>query len=382
MNGNMEQSSIGEMTRKGIRKRFDDISALTLVHFLIRAAAVVPLLLSQLLGGRLPTPLAAGACGAIYVLAALPLRFWEGQKLRRIYYSRSQRSKKKNVYAQWLKTGLLRYLRGFLWGIPFLACAAYLIVFRTILDARTFEMPLHWLAMLLAGNPASGEGNVSLALIIIGALIVVFGLLFAYGWWRDMPFEYLPVRSLGPVKTLHWSRRIKKKHGGEMRKVTLVNMLLNLPAVIGFCAVLWLYARNSVNFSLSVSLLFTQLQRLFTQPIPSLVLAELLGVFAVLYLPMWCYRKARCAAFVAKQMKTKNNSAKSKSAIVEKYREAERDAQLEVKKQRIEEWGARLRAEEQKMRAETYSPEAIQTPPATEAARPAADGDQNDHAAG
>lgn len=335
------RASIGKITRRGMRQQFDQISTVVFVQLLIRAAVIVPLALSESMGGRLPDVLALLTGAAVYVFLLIPLRFWARQKIRRVYYRHSQKSKRQsNAYSRWLSTGLLRYFRGLLWGLPFIACVVYFTVFRTILDATTFEMPIHWLAMLLAGNPENGTGNVNLATWLIAALVALFGLLFAYGWWRDLPFEYLPVKSIGPTKTVHWSRRILKKHRREMLGNTCVNFMLSLPAILGFGAVIGLYVLDKVNFSYGLTVVFTQLRRLFTEPVPQLVLLELLAVFAVLYLPLCIYRKCRNAALMARVMRSrahktdliedmKKSEAQEKTAEEEKPTEEEKTTKEE-----------------------------------------------------
>ena len=300
---NGSRSSIGRITRKGMGRHFDEISKAAFVQLLIRVAVAVPLFFCESMGGPLPDMAAAGIGLAIYIFILIPLRFWARQKVRRVYYRHSGQDKKQpGAYGRWLSTGLLRYFRGILWGLPFIACVIYFTVFRTILDATTFEMPIHWLAMLLAGNPENGTGNVNLATGIIAGVVALFGLLFAYGWWRDLPFEYLPAGAIGSSKTLHWSRQILKNHRREMLGNTGVNFMLSLPAIIGFGAVLGMYALNNVNFSYGIMVTVTQLRNLFTQPIPQIVLLELLAVFAVLYLPLCIVRKCRNAALMARCM--------------------------------------------------------------------------------
>ena len=326
--------SIGKITRKGIRRHYDDISQAAFVRLLIWAAVFAPLILSKIMPSRLPIAFAAAISLAIYVFGLIPMRFWARQKIRRVYYRHTNYVKKQSgVYARWMTTGLLRYLRGILWGLPFIACVVYFTVLRSILDAPTFNAPIHWLAMLLAGNPENNVGNVPLAWGIVAGLVAFFGLLFAYGWWRDLPFEYLPVRSIGAGKTLHWSRRILKKYRRRMLGNTFVNFLLSLPGILGFGTVLGLYAMKKVNFSLSMEMVLAQVKNLFTQPVPKLVLLELLAVFAVLYLPLCIYRKCRNAALMGRCMRS-HHSHDHKEEVKQ---EAEEKAEPEQKEEKPQE---------------------------------------------
>lgn len=336
------RSSIGRITRKGMRRHFDEISKAVFVQLLIRVAVIasvffLPQGLNHLLSmdavssvlkltpdmvEQISTIASAVVSVALYVFLLIPLRFWARQKIRRVYYRHSDQDKKqRGVYGKWLSTGLLRYFRGILWGLPFIACVVYFTVFRTILDATTFEMPIHWLAMLLAGNPENGTGNVNLATGIIAGVVALFGLLFAYGWWRDLPFEYLPAGTIGPSKALHWSRHILKNHRKEMLGNTGVNFMFSLPAILGFGAVLGMYALNNVNFSYGIMITVTQLRNLFTQSIPQIVLLELLAVFAVLYLPFCIWRKCRNAALMARCMHTPHDHGHEKNDEAEKQQE-------------------------------------------------------------
>ena len=333
--------SIGKAARKGLKRKYDEISKAVFVLLLIHVAIVVPLFFSESAGGRFPDIMAAAASLAVCVFGLIPLRFWARQKIRRVYFKHSDHTKiHAGAYSRWLSTGFLRYFRGILWGLPFIACMVYLTVFRTILDGSTFEMPVHWLAMQLAGNPENGTGNVNLAVTLIAVAIALFGLLFAYGWWRDLPFEYLPVRSIGALKTLHWSRRILKKHRKKMLGNTFVNFLLSLPAILGFGAVLGMYALKNVNFSHGVMVSLTQLRKLFTQPMPRNVLLELLAVFAVLYLPLCVYRKCRNAALMARAIRGSGHHSSHGEGLKfmeETFVPAKAEKQAEKAKEKTEE---------------------------------------------
>ena len=348
------RTSIGKVTRKGMKRNFDEISKAALVQLLIRAAIIASafflpqgfryllsmeagssvLKLSPETAERISAIASAAVSIALYVFLLIPLRFWARHKIRRVYYRHSSQDKKqRGVYGKWLSTGLLRYLRGLLWGLPFIACMVYFTVMRTILDAPTFNAPIHWLALLLAGNPENGVGNVSLAWGLIGALIVLFGLLFAYGWWRDLPFEYLPVRSIGTSKTLHWSRHILKRHRREMLGNTCINFLLSLPAILGFGAVIGMYALDRVNFSLSIEMVMAQVRNLVTQPVPQLVLLELLAVFTILYLPFCIYRKCRNGAMMARCMRSRHSHSDGSSLQKETEKTPETTAEPVPEKQ-------------------------------------------------
>ncbi len=303
---NVEQLSIRRMAWRGIRKYFDAITTVAIVTAALRIAAVLPLFLSVDLGGRLPTWMSVVAALTVYVLGPIPMRFWGREKMRRMFYSRHMNHRKNNLYEKWLGTGLIRYLRGMLWGIPFLACIAYFAVFVRILDAKTFWMPVRSLAVVVGQEP-----NITTGLLVTLGLMALLGLLFAYGWWRDLPVEYLPVRCLGTVKTLHWSRRIRKRHRGAMWKNLIVNIFLSLPFWIGLVAVLAPHVKSSVDFSLSADMVLAQVTRLFKEPLPTKTLLMIGGTVLFLYVPFWIFRKTRNAALMGTLIRENSHTSHS-----------------------------------------------------------------------
>ena len=304
-NENINQISIGKAAWRVITRHFDAVSTVTIVQIAVRAAVFVPLLLSSSFGGKLPPWMTWLMALAVYIALVIPLRFWAKEKMRRQFYTRHMPRKKRNPYERWLKTGLLRYLRGILWGLPFIVSFGYVFICYYVLDGKTYWQPFHWLGNLLAGKSAAAldGGNVGLALVIVFALIIVFALLFAYGWWRDLPMEYLPVRSLGTVKSLHWSKRILKKYRGQMRKCTFVNALLCLPALIGAGIVLVPYVKERINFSLGAETVFATALRTLRSSLPTTQLLALAVVALALYLPLCVFRKTRNAALMGRLMK-------------------------------------------------------------------------------
>ena len=304
--GNQGQLSIRKAAWRGLRKNLSEITTVAFVTALLRVAVFLPMLLCVDFGGKLPMWMGWVMAAAVYIGGVIPMRFWGREKMRRLFYSRHLNRRHKKIYQRWLNTGLLRYARGILWGLPFLAGVIYFTVFRRILDYKTFEAPIHWLATLLGGD-------VSLALGIIFGLMAFFGVLFAYGWWRDLPVEYLPVRSLDTKPTFHWSRRIRKRHGKEMRRNTFANFFLSLPALIGLGAVLTPYVRANVDFSLSADMMVTQLLRLLRTRMPTAEMLKLAAVAAVLYVPFWIFRKTRNAVLMGRLMRENDHGSHSSS---------------------------------------------------------------------
>ena len=290
--------STGKTALRGIKRHFDEVITVAIVQLAVRAAAFSPLLLPGMSGGKMPAWICWIAVAALYIAVVIPLRFWAREKMRRIFYTRNAPSRKRNPYKKWLLTGLARYGRGILWGLPFLAGLGYFLYGKSGMSYTDMWQPVQGLARLVGQEPNIGTGGA-----IAGGLMLVFGLLFAYGWWRDLAVEYMPVRSIGTQKSFHWSRRLRKKHGKELRGNTAVNFLLSLPAVIGAGAVLVPYVMSKVDFSLSMDLIFNLLLRLLRTPLPKMQQVELIGVLVLLYLPLWIFRKTRNAALMGRLMR-------------------------------------------------------------------------------
>ena len=296
-----DRMTVDQAARRVIRRHLDELTTVAFVLVLLHCAAFAPLFLSQDVGSYLPTWLCWVLVALVYIFTVMPARYWGREKVRRLFYTRNLPSRAHNPYFRWMKTGLLRLFRACLWGLPFIAGMAYLLIGKSTVNYTDMLQPIMNLARLVGQEPNIGTG-LPIALV----LLVLFGLLFAYGWWRDLPFEYLPVRSLGRKHTLHWSRRILKAHRKDMVKVTAVNALLCLPAVIGVLAVMIPYVLSKVDFSLSKDIVLNLVLRLLKTPLPVSQFMGLGFTALILYLPLCGYRKIRQAALIAKLMRVTN----------------------------------------------------------------------------
>lgn len=300
-----KERTIGQKVRHAIVRHFNKVSSIVMLHLVGRVAAMFPLLMSVSFGKKLPLALGIALSGVLYFAVVLFMRFWGRESFRRMFYSRHHTHKPKSPTEKWLKTGLMRLFRGCIWGLPFLAGVVYFTVFYRKLDAKTFWMPIRYLAYALGQEP-NIAGGALVALVLMG----LFGLLFAYGWMRDMPVEYLPVRSLGVEQTFHWSRKLMKNYRGPVWKNAAVNMLLSLPALIGLGVVIVPYVRKNIDFSLSPDLVLSMLGNLLREKLPNKELLLIAGILLVLYLPLCVYRKMRNAALVGKLMKDSSHKSR------------------------------------------------------------------------
>ena len=311
-----EKKRIGRMALRAWKKHGDTVLVMTVVQVLARAVALFPLFLPALTESMLPAWLCALFAAALYIMLVLPLRCWGGEKLRRMFYTRNMPDREKTVYEKWLKVELQRYLRGILWGLPFLACVGYYYYGKQTLPYTKMWQPVMNLATLLGSEP-----TMDLGLPIAGALVLLFGVLFAYGWWRNVMVEYLPVRSIKSKQAFHWARRMRLHHGGEIRKVTFVNALLTVPAILGVAAVMIPYVLEKVDFSLSTDMIVQLVMRLLKAPLPARQLQLLGAVGVALYLPLCVFRKTRNAALAALLIQGENGDHRRERRVRHEHHE-------------------------------------------------------------
>lgn len=280
--------SLGQAAWRAVKAHPARAAGEALLQVLVRAAALLPLALPMLTGQPLPLPGGAvwALTGLLYLLLVIPMRFHGGEILRYLSGPQEKKPAGGKPYWFWLRSGLLRVGRGLLWGLPFLFCVGYFVY-----GHWHMPFPDMWAPVLALTLPGSA------------AIVLASALLFAYGWWRDLPMEYLPARHLAPGEVLFFTRRIRRRDGDLLRKNTAVNMLLALPALAGFLAVLTPYVLGLLPASGDVQTLILSLQTLLRQPLPAGQTAALAAVYFALYVPLCLIRKLRSAVLVRRKTK-------------------------------------------------------------------------------
>ena len=263
------------------------------VHVLVRLLPVAVLMLwPQMAHGAWPAfPWAVSLLW--WVFAVIPERFWAGERLR--YYSspKQYRPQGGKPYVNWLKAGFARYGRGCLWGLPFLVCVGYFLYGWDHLPFNDMWMPVMQLGRLFDKEP-----NFAAGLPVAAVLMVLFIALLLYGWWRDLPAEYVPVRHMSVRRFLRTIRQTRRRGKKKIVRTTIGNIVLSLPGFLGAVLVLGGYIAGKVNFSSSPEIIVASLMRLTRQPLPGETRMQLLLVFLILYLPLALFRKMRNAVRV------------------------------------------------------------------------------------
>ena len=221
----------------------------------------------------------------LYIFLVMPFRFYAGKRFRYFIADDPNGFEGKITYGRWLKKGLIRLGRGLPWGIPFFAVLGYLIIGSAVLPYNTMWQPVMNLA------PIFGMEATLLNGIISGIpIVILFILLFCFGWLLDMPVEY----------GIRWKYAAAKREMGRLLGNFAVNTLLFLPALAAFCMIGVPYVMGQLDFSGSVLKTIRSFNVLMETPVPPAILISLGAVFLFLYLPLCTLRKMRNAALTDK----------------------------------------------------------------------------------
>ena len=259
-----------------------ETAAITAEQIALRLIVVLPVVLHRTVPRlqKLPSEAALGAALLLYILLVLPLRFHGGEGLRALAGGEGM-PKGGKPYSHWLRTGLIRHALSLVWALPLMLSVGYFVYGLPRLPFNVMWRPV--LAITLRGS---------------AALLVFFLLLAAYGWWRWMPAEYLPVRRLRTRDALFFVRRTRRRGRKELVQNALINCLLFLPAAAGFLLVLVPYVLDAAGRVTSAQLIIGNLMALLRKPLPRAQITQLLIVYLALYLPLCVPRKMRNAALV------------------------------------------------------------------------------------
>ena len=271
----------------------------TALQLLLRLAGIGALLagLRGAFAPGVPPVVWYALAGAIYVFAVLPLRFLGGETFRACCDAKENAlgvfHAPGRPYALWLRAGLLRAGRGFLWGLPFVAGLGLFLYGMEYL-------PYNQLGRIVKGlSPPVLEPTALRGVMTISVLLLAFLLLFVYGWRRDQAMEYIDVRGLGLRDALRRTAALRKAARGCMARHTAGQLLLTLPGIAGAAAVLVPYVKSNLRSGGDILAVLSRLLRLMKQPLPWAQLGLLAVALLLLYVPFCAARKLRNAALTA-----------------------------------------------------------------------------------
>ena len=242
----------------------------------VRLLALAPLLLlwqpGALALGALLTPV-------LYLLAVFPMRFYACADMTKLLGGEGGMR-----YGAALRAALVRAGRGFLYALPFAVSLGLLYYGYKIADFPTFFGALKWLGALAGGDYQTG-------VIISAAVLVLTGILFAWGWQRGMTLDFQPVSRQSLKASLAGTRRMRRAHKGAIFACALKNGLWCLPALAAAAAVLGLGVFDAIPQSGDMFMMAQNLLDILFTGFPLKINLLLAAVFVLLYLPVLPYRK-------------------------------------------------------------------------------------------
>lgn len=237
--------------------------------------------------------------GVIYAFAVLPLRFAGGEMLRRCCVFMPETigvidapQKKKKKYITWLLASWLRLGRGLAWGLPFWTALGLFLYEMEYLPFNQLGRIVKAFA-LLSESPTTVQG-----MLVIGALLLVFLVIFIYGWQRDRAVEYVDVQSLGISGAFAQGKKLRKKAKGRMFRHNAIQALWMLPGILGVAAVLVPYVRENLRSGGDILTVLSRLLRLIKQPLSGKQVLFLAIALLLTYLPFRLVRRMRNAALI------------------------------------------------------------------------------------
>ena len=265
-----------------------------MLQFVARLLALSPLLalfygVTYELESKYRTGAAILLCIPLYLLLVLPLRFVSRGMLYR--FANGEMTSHHGSYGARLSLGLNRLLRALPFLLPLLVYLSGFYYLWNIADATMLFRLIRNTGALVGGTFVHGT-------IILGALFVVAILLAFLGWRRHLALEFLPL-SLTAGEAFKENKRLMKKQRKGLRRATLQNFLITLPAALTILVFLGYDLSSSLSGSLSRDL-FTVLEAVTKMSFSANALMAVFFAWTLLYLPFVLFRKAALAVIIAR----------------------------------------------------------------------------------
>lgn len=294
MDRNQTRHGISRAAVKACRAHVASLTGQTAVQVFFRFAAYF--CLGCVLYREEGKSLWAAAFALTMLLAILPFRFLYGEKLR-IYADASGLPGPEGIpYFVWLRAGIMRLLRGLVWGLPFLAGLGYFLWAMENVPFNELGLTFQRIAALWPFHAEGGE--TTRGILLYFSVLLLFLLLFAYGWRRDIAMEYLPESRAELKSLLDKNRSVWKKARISLARVTAGNLLLSLPALLLLALILIPYAKENLRVSENPLMTVRNLKKLMMRPLPAKTSVLLTADLMFFYLPLCVLRKMRNCVLV------------------------------------------------------------------------------------
>lgn len=238
------------------------------------------------------------ACVLLYGLLVIPARGY----YRRALAGELGASQSGGGYARFLRLGLLRYLRGLLWGLPFL-CGIGLFLYRMEF-VRFTEQGLLFEAIARFFGFQQGEGLIIKGVALYFALLVPFFVLFLWGWRRDLPVDILMACS-DENTVFAESKKVRQAGASALRRCALGNLLLYLPGLAFSVAAMIPYVLGNIRMSGNIAVMWHSLKKLMDRMPPTKTLLLLAAALLLVSLPLCVLRRLRSIDAVSGLARTK-----------------------------------------------------------------------------
>ena len=281
----------------GLRRHPGRILGMLAEQLIVRLIVLLPVLLPVFFPSfskNKPFSLPAfryGVSAVLVFLLLFPMRFRAGATLRGCV-SDAQQPPRCCPYPSLVLAGVIRFLLGAVWGIPFLFGLYRFYQYMFVYEASRA-------GQLISDIGAKTHSVLSfiepqlLGLAVIVAFFLITGILFVCGWHRDAAYDFLMVNGASPAGALREAAAIRKSRRRPLNINLLIAFLLLLPPAAAFVFLMNLLSGSLRVFITSAYYAFCYGmitdKRLFIWPPIA---------FFALYLPFLPYRKARNAAVV------------------------------------------------------------------------------------
>lgn len=299
MGNRNEIHSCGQAAFRAVKKHFFSLYMQTVLQTLLRLPAFFCLYAA--LNGVSVTEESSAVWYALFcvsfLLLVIPFRFYYGEKLRFYSAPNMPAPRRGRPYFTWLRCGIIRFARGLLWGLPFLAGMGFFLYAMEYMPFKELGQFFQRIASFFFSG-AEESGLVARGIILYFGGVFLMLLLFAWGWRRDLSMEYLPVRRIGVTGMLFSNRKARYRAFGLLRGITAKNALLSLPAFLICLLILIPFAKENIRVSGNPLMTVRSVKNLFSEPLSGKPLLLLCGDYFLVYLPLLMLRKMRNAVLI------------------------------------------------------------------------------------
>ncbi len=290
---------------EGYKKNLPRLLLMLLFQIALRLISLMPVLFT-LNGGRLPylgetyTPIVSvGVTALLYLFLVNPFRVW-GASVLCSCVSRSKR--KLNVtqphYKKWMRLSHRRLAYVLPWTLPLIAISVFIYVWFNVLPFTQAGLIITDIGAIFGGRYETGA-------VAVGVAFVACVLLTAFGWWLNLALDYQPVVELGTRRSVERAKDGREQAWRDLIKTTGLNLLLSIPAMIGYAVILYLIAKEglldrltgNMKMDLQVAAQFIK-TTLTTGNVSSLTVWLTVGCELILHLPFYLWRKLNHAVVV------------------------------------------------------------------------------------